>query len=64
MRGCADKGIYTEGARKMVEAAELALETLAERDQLLVTVTEERGTSSKVMMTEEPEEMSKDDAQA
>jgi len=48
----------------MVEAAELALETLAERDQLLVTVTEERGTSSKVMMTEEPEEMSKDDAQA
>ncbi|KAH9959409.1 hypothetical protein BC827DRAFT_501236 [Russula dissimulans] len=44
-----------KGARKMVEAAELALETLAERDQLL-TVTEGRGADSKVMV-EEPEEI-------
>jgi len=49
-----------KGARKMVEAADLALQTLTERDQLLATVTEEQGTESKVIV-DEPEEMSKDD---
>jgi len=48
-----------KGARKMVEAAELALETLAERDQLLVT--EEHGIESSKVMVEEPQEIGKDD---
>lgn len=52
-RGCADR-YFSEVARKMTEAAELALETLHERNELLVKEGRE-------VRVEEPEEIQRRD---